>query len=35
MIDHPNVVKLIEVLSTASKFYIVMELVEGGNLHQK
>lgn len=32
MIDHPNVVKLIEVLATVSKIYIVLELVSGGDL---
>ena len=33
MIDHPNVVKLIEVLATKSKIYIVLELVSGGELY--
>jgi 5'-AMP-activated protein kinase catalytic alpha subunit len=32
MIDHPNVVKLHEVLSSRSKFFIVMEIVPDGDL---
>lgn len=32
MIDHPNVVKLHEVLSSRSKFFIVMELIPDGDL---
>jgi serine/threonine protein kinase len=35
MIEHPNVVKLIEVLATNSKIYIVLELVSGGDLFDK
>jgi serine/threonine protein kinase len=32
MIDHPNVVKLHEVLSSRSKFFMVMELIPDGDL---
>jgi len=32
LIDHTNVVKLIEVLATNSKIFIVLELVSGGDL---
>ena len=32
MIDHPNVVKLHEVLSSRSKFFLVMDLISGGDL---
>jgi serine/threonine protein kinase len=35
MIEHPNVVKLKEVLATNSKIYIVLELVSGGDLFDK
>jgi serine/threonine protein kinase len=34
-INHPNVVKLHEVLSSHSKIYLVLELVTGGELLQK
>lgn len=34
-IKHPNVVKLIEVLSSHSKIYLVLELVTGGELLNK
>jgi calcium-dependent protein kinase len=33
--NHPNVVKLIEVLATNSKIYIVLELCSGGDLFDK
>jgi len=33
-LDHPNVVKLIEVFDDESKFYIVMELITGGELFE-
>ena len=35
MIDHPNVVKLVEVLASHSKIYIVLELIDGGDLFDK
>lgn len=35
MIDHENVVKLVEVLASNSKIYIVLELVNGGDLFDK
>ncbi len=35
MIDHPNVVKLIEVLASNTKIYLVLELVNGGDLFDK
>lgn len=30
--DHPNIVKLLDILETPSNFFIAMELVEGGEL---
>lgn len=35
MIDHPNVVKLIEVLASRTKIYLVLEWVRGGELFEK
>ena len=35
MIDHPHIVKLVEVLSNKCKIYIVLELIEGGDLFDK
>jgi 5'-AMP-activated protein kinase catalytic alpha subunit len=35
MIDHPNVVKLVEVLANNTKIFIVLELVNGGDLYDK
>jgi len=32
LIDHPNVVKLIEVLASRSKIYLVLEFISGGEL---
>jgi serine/threonine protein kinase len=32
MIKHPNVVRLIEVLASNSKIYLVIELIKGGDL---
>ena len=32
MIDHPNIVKLIEVLASKTKIYLVLEYIEGGEL---
>lgn len=34
IIDHPNIVKLIEVLASRSKIYLVMEWVRGGELFE-
>lgn len=33
--DHPNILKLYEVLATKSKIYLVMELAPGGDLYSK
>ncbi|CDW85253.1 cbl-interacting serine threonine-protein kinase 9 [Stylonychia lemnae] len=35
MIDHPNVVKLVEVLGNNTKIFIVLELINGGDLFDK
>lgn len=35
MIEHPNVVKLVEVLANNSKIFIVLELINGGDLFDK
>lgn len=32
MIKHPNIVELVEVLSSRSKLYLIIELVNGGDL---
>lgn len=32
MIDHPNIVKLVEVLASKTKIYLVLEWVKGGEL---
>lgn len=34
-IDHPNVVKVMDVFASPSKVYLVLELVEGGELFDK
>eukprot|EP01017_Pseudomicrothorax_dubius_P017025 TRINITY_DN1931_c0_g1_i2.p2 TRINITY_DN1931_c0_g1~~TRINITY_DN1931_c0_g1_i2.p2 ORF type:complete len:142 (+),score=52.04 TRINITY_DN1931_c0_g1_i2:92-517(+) len=34
-IDHPNIVKLFEVYDERSKFYMLMELMEGGELFDR
>ena len=34
-IDHPNVVKLCEIFEDDQNFYMVMELMEGGNLQMR
>jgi pentatricopeptide repeat domain-containing protein 1 len=33
LIQHPNVVNLHEVLSSKSKFFLVLELIDGGDLY--
>jgi len=33
-IDHPNIVKLFEFYSNKSKYYLILEFCEGGNLNQ-
>lgn len=35
MINHPNVVKIFEVMASKTKIYIVLELVNGGELFDK
>lgn len=35
MIKHPNVIKLKEVLASHSKIFLVLELVDGGDLLKK
>ena len=35
MVDHPNIVKLIEVLASKSKIYVVLEYIRGGDLYDK
>ncbi|CAK8560620.1 unnamed protein product [Lathyrus sativus] len=35
MINHPNVVKIFEVMASKTKIYIVLELVDGGELFDK
>jgi serine/threonine protein kinase len=35
MISHPNIVKLVEVLASHTKIYLVLELVEGSDLFDK
>jgi 5'-AMP-activated protein kinase catalytic alpha subunit len=32
MVKHPNIVELVEVLSSRSKLYLIIELVDGGDL---
>jgi 5'-AMP-activated protein kinase catalytic alpha subunit len=32
MIKHPNIVELVEVLSSRSKLFLIIELVDGGDL---
>jgi len=34
-IDHPNIIKIIEVYETTKKFYMVMELMTGGELFER
>ena len=35
MINHPNLIKLKEVLASNSKIFLVLELIEGGDLSTK
>ncbi|TMW98977.1 hypothetical protein EJD97_003259 [Solanum chilense] len=34
-LNHPNIIKLHEVMATKSKIYLVMEIASGGDLHAK
>jgi len=34
-IDHPNVVKLLELFDEKNKFYMVFELMQGGELYSR
>lgn len=34
MIDHPNIVRLIEVLASKTKIYLVLEWIKGGELFE-
>ncbi|XP_049396934.1 CBL-interacting serine/threonine-protein kinase 7-like [Solanum stenotomum] len=34
-LNHPNIIKLNEVMATKSKIYLVMEIASGGDLHAK
>ena len=35
MVNHENIVKLIEVLASKSKIYVVLECIQGGDLYEK
>ena len=35
MMKHPNIIKLKEVLASNSKIFLVLELIEGGDLLKK
>ena len=35
MIDHPNIVKLQEVLASKTKIYLIFDYIEGGELFEK
>lgn len=35
MLDHPNILKLFEVCETENSLYMIMELLNGGNLIEK
>ena len=32
LVNHPNIVKLIEVLASKTKIYLVLEYIDGGEL---
>ena len=33
-LNHPNIIKLLNILDTTSDIYVVMELIEGGELFE-
>ena len=33
--DHPNIVKMFEFFRDSSRYYIIMELISGGELYSK
>ena len=33
-LDHPNIIKILQVIDTTSDIYIIMELIKGGELFE-